>query len=56
MWVTEENIGVTGGTNSLNLAHDHQVTEHTHSIPSHSIVGQGFMQMCLLKMTGLMMV
>ena len=41
MGVTEENIGVTGGTNSLNLAHDHQVTEHTHSIPSHSHSGSG---------------
>jgi hypothetical protein len=36
MGVAPGNIGVTGGTNTLNLSHRHQVDDHTHSIPSHA--------------------
>jgi hypothetical protein len=36
MGVAATNIGQTGGANTLNLSHNHQVDSHTHSIPSHS--------------------
>jgi len=36
MGVTSGNIGVTGGTNTLNLSHIHQVDSHSHSLPEHA--------------------
>ncbi len=35
MGVNEGEIGQTGGSNSLDLSHQHQVNSHTHSIPDH---------------------
>lgn len=41
MGTTAEQIGITGGSNILNLAHQHQVDSHTHTIPSHAHSGAG---------------
>ena len=35
MGVGADNIGQTGGANTVNLAHSHQVASHSHSIPTH---------------------
>ena len=36
MGVGVEGISQTGGSNTINLSHSHQVNSHTHSVPSHS--------------------
>jgi len=36
MGVASDGIGQTGGANSINLSHQHQVESHTHSIPEHA--------------------
>ncbi len=36
MGVSSANIGQTGGSNTLNLAHNHTVMSHTHTLPSHN--------------------
>lgn len=36
MGVSAAAIGQTGGTNTLNLSHQHQVDGHTHTIPNHA--------------------
>lgn len=35
MGVASEQVGITGGSNSQNLNHQHVVVSHTHTIPSH---------------------
>lgn len=34
--VAQANVGSTGGSNTLNLAHNHTVNAHTHSVPAHT--------------------
>lgn len=36
MGVSATEIGITGGTNTLNLSHQHLVDNHTHIIPGHA--------------------
>lgn len=36
MGVASDGIGQTGGANSINLSHQHQVESHTHSVPEHA--------------------
>jgi len=36
MGVSAANIGQVGGSNTVNLSHNHQVDSHTHTIPSHA--------------------
>lgn len=48
MGVTAANIGQMGGANTLNLAHQHLVDSHAHSLPSHNH-GAGDLMACIMS-------